>query len=344
MAMAVAAALTLGGLAINGVIKGANDSESYLELVNRSFVSQGNVVLASQEDSSKALAKLLEEMPGMSRHDLGASLDALMTQTAQDAAAISASMPPNPSRKFGQRLDGIVSARADSVHIIGQTIERLLGMPISVPGSDEVRIRPLLTTAVATQRLSASGAALLVSDRQMGPLRWDFAHAPGGARLQRSVFVKDPTTVTPEAMAALVAALEASSSLAVVHQLELTSVALRPAALPTSTSASTNLPPSRSLRVTALLSNQGTVIEPGTKVTATLTPVSGGRGATVTATGTAQPGGSLSLVLPRLPLVPGTTVTLTVSVAVPAGQADGTGLTQTFTLVVAPATPNFEGG
>jgi len=47
------------------------------------------------------------------------------------------------------------------------------------------------------------------------------------------------------------------------------------------------------------------------------------------------------VVLPRMALTPGTSMTLTVTVSTPPGQADASGLTQTFTLVVAPATPNF---
>jgi hypothetical protein len=333
--------LVLGGLAINGVIKGASDSQSYLELVNRSFVTQANVIVAHQQVQSDELHRILVRAPKMSRRELAGSLEALMVSTQADAKAAENSLPPNPTGQLGQRFVHVIEERAIAVHVIGLTIERLLGIAVTPPGATTPKVRPLLTTSVATARLSGAGAALVRADRQVGPLRYSFAHAPGHSQLHRSVFVPDRSLVSATAMAGLVSELEASSTLAIVHQLELSSVSLRPAALPTSTSSTTNLPPATSLRVTALLQNAGTVTEPGIVVTASLTPVNGGKAASVSARGTAQPGGSLALALPAMALSPGTTVTLKVTVSTPPGQTDATALTQTFTLVVAPATPNF---
>ena len=339
--LAILVAMVIGGLAINGIVKGASDSQSYVELVNHSFVAQANVVVAAQQGQGTELARVLARAPGMTRRELANSLEALMVSTEADATAARNSLPPNPTGTLGQRFVHVIDQRAIAVHIMGLTIERLLGIAVTPPGATTPRVRPLLTTAVATARLSAAGDALLGADRQVGPIRSGFARAPGHALLHRSVFVADRSTMSPSAMATLVADLEASSSLAIVHQLELTSVSLRPSALPTSTSTALNLPPSTSLRVTALLHNAGTVTEPAIVVTATLTPVSGGTAASVRAGGTAQPGGSLAIVLPTMALRPGSTVTLTVSVSAPPGQADTSTLTRTFTLVVAPATPNF---
>jgi len=341
MVAIVALCLVLAGLAVSGVVKAASDSPGYVELVNRSFVAQANVVVSRQQGQSTELSRVLHRAPEMTRRELGASLDALAVATEADATAAVNSLPPNPSGTLGQRFVHVVSERAIAVHVISQTIERLLGIAVTPPGATSPQVRPMLTTTVATARLSGAGAALVRADEAVGPLRAAFARAPGHPLLHRSVFVPDRSTMSPPAMSALVDALESSSSLAVVHQLELSSVALRPSALPTSTGTTTNLPPTTSLAVTALLHNAGTVTEPGIVVTATLTPVTGGRAASVRAGGTAQPGGSLSVVLPRMALTPGTSMTLTVTVSTPPGQADASGLTQTFTLVVAPATPNF---
>ena len=339
--MAVVLVVAVGALAINGIVKGASDSQSYVELVNHSFVAQANVVVAGQQGQGTELARVLTRAPEMTRHELANSLEALMVSTQAEATATKNALPPNPTATLGQRFVHVVDQRAIAVHVIGLTIERLLGIAVIPPGATTPRVRPLLTTTVATARLSAAGDALLGADRQVGPIRSGFARAPGHALLHRSVFVTDRALMSPSAMATLVSDLEASSSLAIVHQLELTSVSLRPSALPTSTSTAMNLPPATVLRVTALLHNAGTVTEPGLVVTATLTPVSGGKAASVRAGGTAQPGGSLAIVLPPMALSPGSTVTLTVAVAAPPGQADTSTLTQTFTLVVAPATPNF---
>ena len=341
IALAVVLALVLGGLAVNGVVKGASDSKSYLELVNRSFVAQANVIVARQQTQAKELDRILARAPKMTRHELAGSLEALMISTQADATAAENSLPPNPTGQLGQRFVHLIGQRAIAVHVFGLTIERLLGIAVTPPGATSPKVRPLLTTTVATARLTGAGASLGRADEQVGPLRYSFAHAPGHALLHRSVFVADRAAVSPAAMATFVSELEASSSLAIVHQLELSSVALRPAALPTSTAQTTNLPPATKLRVTALLTNAGTVTEPGIVVTATIAPVSGGRPASVRAGGTAQPGGSLAVALPPMPLSPGTTVTLTITVTTPPGQSDSSTLSQTFTLVVAPSTPNF---
>ena len=333
--------LVLSGLAVNGIIKGASDSQSYLELVNRSFVTQSNVIVAHQQGQATELDRVLTRAPTMTRGELARSLEALMVSTQADATAAQNSLPPNPTGQLGQRFLAVIEQRAIAVHVIGLTIERLLGIAVTPPGETRPQVRPLLTTSVATARLAGAGAALTRADQEVGPLRYSFAHAPGHALLHRSVFVPDRAAVGPSAMTALVGDLEASPSLAIVHQLELSSVALRPSALPTSTPSTTNLPPSTSLRVTALLRNAGTVTEPNIVVTATLTAVSGGKAASVRAGGVAQPGGSLAIALPVMPLSPGTTVTLTVTVSTPPGQSDTSTLSQTFTLVVAPATPHF---
>ena len=339
--LALVFAVVLAGLAINGVIKGASDSQGYLELVNRSFVSQANVIVARQQGQATELDRILAKAPAMTRRELAGSLEALMISMQADATAAKNSLPPNPSGQLGQRFVAVIDQRAVAVHVLGLTIERLLGIAVTPPGASSPKVRPLLTTSVATARLTGAGAALVRADQQVGPLRYAFAHAPGHSLLHRSVFVADRAGVGPDAMSTLVGALEASSSLAIVHRLELSSVALRPAALPTSTPETTNLPPSTSLRVTALLHNAGTVTEPNIVVTATLTPVSGGKAAAVHAGGTAQPGGSLAIALPAMALSPGSTVTLTVTVSTPPGQADASTLSQTFTLVVAPSTPHF---
>ena len=333
--------LALGGLAVNGVVSAASDSPSYVELINRSFVAQANVVVSRQQGQSTELTRVLRRAPGMSRRELSASLDALMVATDADATAADNSLPPNPTDNLGQRFVQVIRERSLAVHVLGLTIERLLGIAVTRPGTTTPQVRPLLTTSVATARLSGAGAALVAADQAVGPLRAAFARAPGHSLLHHSVFVADRSSMSASAMSALVADLESSSTLAIVHQLELTSVALRPSALPTSTATTTNLPPTTSLLVTALLHDAGTVTEPGIVVTATLTPVTGGRPSSVRSVGTIQPGGSLSLLLPRMPLTPGTTMTLTITVGTPPGQADATGLTKTLTLVVAPATPNF---
>ena len=120
--------LVLSGLAVNGIIKGASDSQSYLELVNRSFVTQSNVIVAHQQGQATELDRVLTRAPTMTRGELARSLEALMVSTQADATAAQNSLPPNPTGQLGQRFLAVIEQRAIAVHVIGLTIERLLGI------------------------------------------------------------------------------------------------------------------------------------------------------------------------------------------------------------------------
>lgn len=334
----------LVGIFINGVVSAAGSSTSYRSVVNRSFATQANVIFAAQQPDGAALQRLLLNMANLSRPVLEQKLDALATSTQAASNAAADAISPAPSAGLGDRFADIVASRAAAVKIIRSTVERLLGMtPLPPPGANAPtpRPKPLLTTRTATNRLIAAGAMLTRSDEAVGPLRADLLRQPGHAYVERSVFLVDRSLASPSSMAALVAGLEESSTLAIVHKLSLTAINLTPAALPTPGSTSTNLPPTTRLLVTVVVSNDGTVTENPVVVTCSLTPVQGGVGATVHAQGVARPGSALSLSLPSLHTVPGSTVTLTVSVAAPLGQSATSSLQRTFNVIVAPATPNF---
>lgn len=342
----VAGALVLGlaGLFVNGVVSAASSSTSYRAVINESFAAQANSIFAAQEPDGLALSRLMVNMPNLTRPVLEQKLDALASSTASSAAAAADASSPPPSAGVGERFATIVEQRARGVKLIRSTVERLLGMTPLPPAGTTARTpaeKPLISSSEAAARLDAAGAQLISADEAVGPLRTDLRREPGHAFLERSVFLTSRALFSPTSMAALVHALVSSASLAVVHQLSIVAVSLVPAALPTPGATSTNLPPTRHLVVTVVVGNEGTVTERPVVVTASLTPQGSGVSSSARAQGAARPGSAVSLVLPALQTRPGSTVTLNISVAPPPGQRDTSSLTRTYTVVVAPATPNF---
>jgi hypothetical protein len=180
----------------------------------------------------------------------------------------------------------------------------------------------------------------------MGPIRIDLRRSPGHARLDGASFITDPAVLTPASTTQLVAELVASPSLAAVHQLALDSVSLRPTPLPVADgSSNVTIAPSDQLTATVVLRNAGNVAERGIAVSATIQTVAGQGGAASARRSVdlvAQ--GVVAVPLGPMRVRPGTTIQLQVAVAAPPGQADAAGLTQSFTIVVAPATRSLGAG
>jgi hypothetical protein len=344
--LAIAAGVVLlVALVINGVVSAASSSTGYVQLVNRSFVSEANAIFASQKPSGSTLETLLTSMDRESRLSLQLQLDSLVTDTTNDAKAAETTGSPAPSADLGPRFAEIVAKRAQAMVEIRSVVDGLLGMsalPVAgSPTKPPATPVALLTTGEATSRLSQAGSLLLSADRAVGPLRARALSVAGHPRMSRSVFIADHSLLTPTAMASLVAALETSPSLAVVHQLSILTYSLSPSILPTPNATTANLPPTSSLAVTAVVLNRGTVDERGVRVTATVTPVSGGVSdskSAVTAVGT---GGAASVKIPALKTTPGSTVSLTISITPPPGQGDQSGLSQTLTVFIGPSTTSL---
>ncbi|MEI8051363.1 MAG: hypothetical protein WCI12_08005 [Actinomycetes bacterium] len=342
---AVIVLLGLVALILNGVISAASSSSQYVELVNRSFATQANVIVTDQKPSGAEMTTLLRSGSTLSRLSLQQRLDRLSQVTLKDLEAARLAASPSPSDDLGKRFVDVIERRSRAVEEIRSAIDGLLGMaPLPVPGTPkgpEATPTPLLTSSEATTRLTEAGTLLLQADRAVGPLRAAMRRAPGHARIIRSVFIADHALLSAGSMASFEASLEDSPSLNVTHRLSLLTVLIEPSALPTSTTASTNLPPTRTMKVIAVVRNVGSVDEAGVRVTASLAPVSGGRAGSVSAIGDVGTGGAASFSLGPLRTTPGSTVTLTVSVAPPPGQVDQSGLSQSLTIVIAPATSSF---
>ncbi len=335
--LVVVAVLVLGlaALVINGIVSAARSSSSYEALINQSFAVQANSVIAAQTVQGRELTSLLKNAPGFSRSALQQTLSILTRSTESSASQASIAASPPPSGSVGSTFSAIVRDRAQATLLIQQSITGLLGLT-GIPQTGSAHA--LLTSAQATDQLSQAGALLMAADVADLPLHKTLLSAPGHAVMHQSPFVTDSGLLTRSAMAQLVSLLETSASLTASHQLSLLSASLAPSPLPTSSASNTiTMPPTSSLVVTVVIKNLGNVGENPVAVQATITPGQGGVPSIARGTTSVSAGGTVSLQLPQLTLVPGSTVTLSVALSPAPGQTTRSGLTQTYNVVVAPS-------
>ena len=284
--------------------------------------------------------------------------------SSQDQATLTAGLvPPPPSGTLSSRFALVMHERAVATTGIRDAVDRLLGMtplPLAgAPADTTPPARPLSSIAQASAALTASGVLLQRADGTYRLLRVDARAARPSVRLPASVWVPAPVATAPlgpTQLGAAAGALSASPALVPVHQLVITALGLDPPAVasggvgivadgcvaPQSVlpgPAPTLLPPTSTVTVQATVTNCGTVVESHVGVTARLAladpagtapPGSSASGGTARATVTIEPGTSAAPDLAPLTVASGHRYTLTVSVAVPAGQSDPAGSTQEF--------------
>jgi hypothetical protein len=327
--------LFLLGLVINGIVSGARSSSDYETLSNQSFALQANSISASQAIQGQQFTSILVNGPGMSRADLGRQLEALVTSTDQSAQQARIAGTSAASNGVAPKYAQVVIDRAQGVAQSAHAIEGLLGLT-AVPGTSSNAA--LLSSAQATNELAQAGALIAQADATMPGLQATMAKAPGHAWLRNPPFVSDAGLLSRTSMSLFVASLSTSPTLTVVHQLSLASLSILPTPLPVGNSNATiTLSPTSTIQVTLVVKNQGNVGENPVTASASVTPVQGGFAQNVHGTARVAAGGAVSMVLPALQVTPGTTVSLSVQVAPAPGQTDRAGLSQSYTVVIAPS-------
>jgi hypothetical protein len=332
-------------LLIGGALRVGRASGPYWADVNRSYVAGGTTLVTRSNETGTQLRTLVHTLmvgkPSLSRDDLQQQLDSLVTASAQVSTSAAGLAPPTPSGGLGKAFAGVLADRADAVADVRTAFDGLLGMaPLPVVGaaltsttqvSTTQASTALLTSAQATADVTGAGQLLRAADAAYATVRRQFRAAPGGAGLPRSVWLRQPWTA-----GALVDQVSGSSSLAARHRVVLLphGIRLTPPVVPPTTPPppAATVTPTRSLSVTAVVANEGNVDEPAITVSVA---VQGGP--THSATVVLPSGRSQAVVLPSIPVIPGQSYALTVSVTPPAAQTDRTGTTRTFTIKVAPA-------
>jgi CARDB protein len=326
-------------LLIGGAVRVGRASGPYWTDLNRSYAAQGTTLIDRSNETGSQLRTLVAGMPQLTRPALQQQLDSLVTASSQTATSGAALAPPTPSGHLGKDFAGVLADRAEAVTETRAAVDGLLGMaPLPVVGAPTTSTTPapkaLLTSDQATADLAGAGRLLHAADQAYAAVRRQFRAAPGGAALPRSVWLRQPWTAGTAST--LVDQLSGSHSLLADHRVVLLphGIRLTPPVVPPTTPPppAATVTPTHSLSVTAVVANEGNVDEPAVTVSVA---VQGG--ATHSRTVDLAAGRSQAVVLPSIPVTPGQTYALTVSVTAPAAPTDRTGTTRTFTIKVAPA-------
>lgn len=339
-------ALVVGALTRVGSV-----SDPYWRSVDRSYAAQGRVLVDRSNHGAVQLHSLLAGWSHASRRSLQEQLDVLVRTAARTARAAAALTPPAPWGDLGARFSSVLADRARAVGDLRRTVDGLLGMaplPLATAGGTTPATASVdaqataLSASQATTAVAAVGARLERADRTYAAVRHAFAQAPGSARLPASRWVTDHATWAQGPVQTLVQQLAGSPQLAPVHQVVLvpSAIAVTPAPLPSSGkggAASSLLPPTHSLGITAVVADDGNVPEHDLVVTASVQATGGGASEQHSAKVSLAAGASTAVQLPRLTVRPGTTYQLQVSVNPPKGEAPNLTTSRTFTIEVAPS-------
>ncbi len=309
-----------------------------------------------------------QKFPHTARGILQQGLDSAVQETADQAAEADHIASPPPSGDLAAPFAAVMDQRAAATAQLRSTVDQLLGMtPLPVAGapSNGVPASPatLISVDRATAALTRVGTLLEQADEGYRRLVATARSLRPPVRFPPSVWVQQPVSQSPLGAAGLggaAAALSASPALAPFHHLVITAVGLTPPAVPgggvgvvgttcvapqaTVPGASpTILPPTTRVVASVAVTNCGTVTESGVTVTVTVDPADlpgtpapppGSAGGTSRARVSLGSGSSTAPTLAPLPVAVGHRYTLTVSVTVPAGQADPTGTVHRFLLQV----------
>lgn len=342
VAVAIVLILFIGGIAHIG-----SGSTPYWRSVDRSFADQASVIVGESNATGSQLAGLVKRLDRFDRPALEATLDGLVESAAAESSQAAALIPPSPQGGAGPAFAAVMATRSAQIGQLRAAVDGLLGMsPLPVAGAVSTSAStppPAVSAGQAISMVSAAESALHQADTAYGALRRRLEGSIGHPRLPRSVWVA-PNGPWAAGAASVVGTLSGSAALTPDPKVVLAAVRLSPSVLPTPPTGSTVpagtalLPPTHKLSLTAVVSNVGNESERGLQVTATVQLQSNGRAANVRHAISLAAGGSVVVPFHAFSVQPGATYSVSVSIAAPAGQASGAGLSQNFVVQVARAT------
>jgi hypothetical protein len=340
--------LIVTALLLGGLTQVSRQSGPFDITLNRSFAAEGSIVAAESNVTATTVRHLMATMKTQQRSTVQAALDSLVQQATEQsarAADIADSDLPAPVQA---EFANVFVNRANAVSELRASIDGLLGMrPLPVIGSAAGSARlpatpTLLSSSVASDRIAAAGALLTRSDRQYAAVRRMLERAEGHAKLVASTWVTNAQQWQVGSVATEVDQVTSSHTLAATQRLVLRTIRLSPQVLPSPSGGATpltsKLSPTRTLTVSVVLSDLGTVDEPAATVQFTLTAMVTGAVVRRTRTSALASGTSVAMEPVRFAVTPGHTYQLSVSVILPAAQTDVTQTSQTDDLEIAPST------
>jgi hypothetical protein len=337
---AVAIALLVAGIARVGHQSGPYDAS-----VNRSFAVQGTLITEESNATASSLRQLWRTMQNEQRPALQSALDTAVAQSAQQAAEAAALAGPDLPGDVQGQFAAVFAARAEAVRRFRAAVDGLLGLrPLAVAGAPDpgapAAAPTLLSSTEVTNRITGAGALLSRADRGYAAVRRALAGLPGHPRIPASRWITNVSLWQLGPVAAQVDLVAASSSLAIFHRIYLRTIELSPPAVPSSTAPPgvSVVPPTSTVTLSVVVSNQGTVDEPHVAVRYTLTPQPAGATTTATRSAAVAAGDSLTLPTVTFRVKPGHNYQLNVTIASPSGQSALSGTTLAQVLQIDPST------
>jgi hypothetical protein len=339
-------------LLVGGLNQVSRQSQDYDANSARALAAQGSVIAAQSNATASQVRTLIDGMPGLTRQSLQAALDGAVAQSADDAARAGLAVGSTPLGPVATRFAAVFSERAQAMAELQAAVDGFLGMQppppagsspdaTTVASSNRLGQATPLSASQASNEIGAAGALLARSDGLYRSVRRSLAAAAGHARLPASVWVADPQPWQPGTVAAQVDLMATSPTLAASHYLVLRTVRLNPPALPTPPGVPATvsvLSPTSQLGVTTVLGNNGSADEPHASVRFSLANQSSGATATQVESAPVALGASVTLPAVSFRVKPGSSYVLTVSVILPAGQAETANTVVQQSLQVAPGT------
>jgi hypothetical protein len=281
------------------------------------------------------------QMPSFDRPELAQALDSVVggaESVASDAAGLSS---PSPEGEAAQNFVRAMTDRALGVSRLRSTLDGLLAITPNAPLGSSASSSPFpprsMTVAQAVASVANVGRLLVQADRSYTLARREFRAVPGGSTLPKSVWVTDPLVWDAGAVETTVNQLSSSPTLAPLVDVRLVAIELTPPVLPPAPAVPgqqaapalaagvSQIPPSCTVAVTAVVKNEGSVVAAKVPVLANLQPVAGGAPFVVQKTTTLAPGASVALELQEIPVQPGATYDLSVTITPPTGQTSSPG-------------------
>ncbi len=333
-------------LLIGGLTQVSRQSHPYDQGVNRSLAAQGSVIANESAVTAGQVQRLMGDMQTLDRQTLQSELDSVVQQTADQSALAQRAAGSASADSLSGQFAAVFVDRAQATEDVRSAIDGLLGMhPIlaaSASGSGSAPATPtLLTSTQATNRVATAGALLIRSDQMYQATRRALRTDRGRYRLPPSEWVTNSQTWQVGALAEQIDLVASSGSLAVVHDLILRTVRISPPALPAAGSTAQGasvLSPTRTVSVTVVLANLGSVDELHAGVQFSLAPQGGGSTNSILHRVAISAGKSVTMDTVTFGVKPGDTYQLTVAVVLPPGQASVAGTTVSQTLQIAPGT------
>ncbi len=339
--VAVALFLLVGGLIFAGRASGP-----YHQAIDRSFGAEARL-LADQSNSVGAqMRALVTHMASDDRVTLADGLDSLSQGSKSVASATSLLGSSPPEGQAGTDYMDAMTERAVAVSRLRGAIDGLLQLtPEDSPVSPFPP--PPLSTAEAVTKLVGVGQLLTRADLDYRRARHEFSSVPGGFQLPASVWVPKGVLWNTAAVRTRVDQLTSSQALVAMQDVHLVAVDLNPPVLPPAPAVQgqpqapplgagiSEVPPTCTLAITAVVRNDGTIVAAKVPVEAAVQNIAGGPVFPVKKEVTLAPAGSIAITLPDLPVSPGITYHLVVTVVPPAGQSRPNG-GQGATVEVAP--------